>query len=249
MNISRSVIFGIAALAFSTSPASARRIVIDGNPFNPVVGCTIGVSCAATPLGFTADFGSGAFNGLYIYGNGLISFGSEIAAGADLSSLASIGTNVFTAGYSPGMTLSNIEVATGLSNVEFVNAPVLRLRYLASFDAQTDIPFQIDIYNVSAGNYVLQFDYGSGIAPADIAADAYIGYNVPGSGALQVNNPRSLVQNAGEDDFRYFFPAGAGGGVPEPLTWSMMLIGFGFVGGSMRSQRRNRERLAAHPIT
>ena len=34
------------------------------------------------------------------------------------------------------------------------------------------------------------------------------------------------------------------GGVPEPATWTMMLLGFGFIGGAMRSARR-RSRPAA----
>lgn len=39
-----------------------------------------------------------------------------------------------------------------------------------------------------------------------------------------------------------FFDTGAPA-VPEPATWAMMLLGFGFVGGAMRSARR-RQRLA-----
>ena len=27
--------------------------------------------------------------------------------------------------------------------------------------------------------------------------------------------------------------------VPEPATWALMLLGFGFVGGAMRSRRKN----------
>jgi hypothetical protein len=33
-------------------------------------------------------------------------------------------------------------------------------------------------------------------------------------------------------------PLIVGNGVPEPATWAMMLIGFGFVGGAMRIRRR-----------
>jgi hypothetical protein len=38
----------------------------------------------------------------------------------------------------------------------------------------------------------------------------------------------------GVDDFNFTL---AGGGVPEPATWAMMLIGFGLVGGAMRGRR------------
>ncbi|QGN56117.1 PEPxxWA-CTERM sorting domain-containing protein [Novosphingobium sp. Gsoil 351] len=32
--------------------------------------------------------------------------------------------------------------------------------------------------------------------------------------------------------------------VPEPATWAMMLIGFGFIGGAMRSRGKVRRRVA-----
>ncbi len=38
----------------------------------------------------------------------------------------------------------------------------------------------------------------------------------------------------GVDDFNFTL---AGGGIPEPATWAMMLIGFGIVGGAMRGRK------------
>ncbi len=38
----------------------------------------------------------------------------------------------------------------------------------------------------------------------------------------------------GADDFSFTL---AGGGIPEPATWAMMLIGFGIVGGAMRGRK------------
>lgn len=32
-----------------------------------------------------------------------------------------------------------------------------------------------------------------------------------------------------------------GGAVPEPTTWAMMLLGFGFIGGAMRSAKRRQK--------
>jgi hypothetical protein len=34
--------------------------------------------------------------------------------------------------------------------------------------------------------------------------------------------------------------------VPEPSTWAMLLLGFGFVGGAMRSARRRQKVTVAH---
>ncbi len=233
----RSVLAGLGLVATGWSVgAQARDVVIDGNPLNPITPCVIGgAACAATPMGFTANFGSSSFTGLYIYSNGLISFGSEIPGGANLSSLASIGTNVFTAGYSPTMALTTFRVATGLSNVEFINRPVIRINYRASVDA-TDHATQIDIYDLGGGEFVLQYDYGGNGTTADIASNAYVGYNFPGATGLQINNPRARVQAAGQagnDDFRFFLP----GAVPETATWVMMLAGFGLVGAMQRRRK------------
>ena len=41
----------------------------------------------------------------------------------------------------------------------------------------------------------------------------------------------------GADDFNFTLAGGGGGGVPEPATWAMMLIGFGIVGGAMRGRK------------
>lgn len=40
-------------------------------------------------------------------------------------------------------------------------------------------------------------------------------------------------------------PPGGGGGVPEPAAWSLMLIGFGGLGGAMRYSRRKAALAAA----
>ena len=39
--------------------------------------------------------------------------------------------------------------------------------------------------------------------------------------------------------------AAGAGGVPEPATWALMILGFGAVGGAMRRRRRSASRLAA----
>ena len=41
----------------------------------------------------------------------------------------------------------------------------------------------------------------------------------------------------GVDDFNFTLAGGGGGGVPEPATWAMMLIGFGIVGGAVRGRK------------
>jgi hypothetical protein len=243
----RNFLTGVCAVAsvfLTADEAMARQIVIDSNPLNPITPCSIGAPCTATPLGFTADFGGGSFSGIYIYDNGLVSLGNEIAAGADLSALSTIGTSVLTAGYSPGMTLSNFAVASGNADVDFPGRPVIRVRYNASFAGVADSVFQFDIYDVGGGDYQLQFDYGDGSLLPDIANDAYLGYHIVGGSSLQLTGQRAAVQADSPTSYVYRLPGGGVPTVPEPATWAMMIIGFGLAGSGIRQTRR-QGRLAA----
>jgi PEP-CTERM motif len=237
----RSVLTGLMVGAAVASPAWATRIQIDSSntDFTPcVVG---GAPCVGLTMPFSADFGAGAFNKVYVYNNGLVSFGGEIAAGANLSSITSIGGNVFTAGYSPSMTLTapfqlqDPSIAFNATGV-LLNKPVFRVRYLASFGATTGMPMQISIFDVGGGEYALQFAHGSGPGTPDIAADAYLGYSF-GASNLQVTGAtlRGQVQG-GTTPFEYFFRA-ATPAVPEPSSWAMMIAGFAIVGGGLRRRQ------------
>jgi hypothetical protein len=48
------------------------------------------------------------------------------------------------------------------------------------------------------------------------------------------------VQGQTANNGSAFFDVEVGAPVPEPSTWAMMLLGFGFVGGAMRSRRRQK---------
>jgi hypothetical protein len=238
----RSVLAGFGILTAALSmPVRAERIQIDSGDadFTP---CVIGgAPCAGLTMPFSANFGTGAFNKVYVYNNGLVSFGSEIAAGADLSSITSIGTNVFTAGYSPTMTPaalfqvqnpSNAFNATGVLQFK----PVFRVRYLTAFGATTET-MQVSIFDVGSGEYALQFGHGRTSATPNIAGNAYLGYAF-GTSSLQISGStlQSQVQS-GTAKFEYFFGS-ATPIVPEPSSWAMMIAGFAIVGCSLRRRER-----------
>ena len=239
------------AISVFVAPAHARRIQLDSgqSDFAPCV--FGGATCVGIDMPFSANFGTGAFSKVYVYDNGLVSFGSVIAASADLSSLASIGGNVLTAGYSPTMSMttpfqvqdpSDAFAATGVLN----SVPVFRVRYVASFGTATetaDLPMQFSIFDVGSGVYALQFGHGDFDKDPDIAPDAYLGYSFGGAG-FQVSGAtlRSQVQS-GTTDFEYFF-GGSTGAVPEPASWMMLMVGFGLAGGAMRQKRRGHLRVA-----
>lgn len=80
----------------------------------------------------------------------------------------------------------------------------------------------------------------------NFATDPNIVYNdnrwfSTGSGASPTFN--TIVQNDVSDGYwgpNLFLGAPTfAGGVPEPSTWAMMLLGFGLVGGAMRKSRQN----------
>jgi PEP-CTERM motif len=237
----RTVLAGLMVGVLFGQPAQASRIEIDSGDTN-FTPCAIGgAACAGVSMAFSANFGTGAFNKVYVYNNGLVSFGSEISAGANLASITSIGGNVFTAGYSPTTTLtqpfqlqlpSNAFNATGVLQ----NKPVFRVRYVAAVAGTGDVDMQVSIFDVGAGEYALQFSHGRLNTQPDIAADAYLGYSF-GTSNLQIsgNTLRGLVQG-GTTKFEYFFRATATA-VPEPGSWAMMIAGLGIVGASLRRRQ------------
>jgi PEP-CTERM motif len=55
-----------------------------------------------------------------------------------------------------------------------------------------------------------------------------------------IDTVSAYVDDFGNDNVNYAFRL-VGGAVPEPSTWAMMLLGFGFVGGAMRSAKRRQK--------
>ena len=53
--------------------------------------------------------------------------------------------------------------------------------------------------------------------------------------------PADWVIDAPDGTFARFTRSAVAGAVPEPTTWAMMLMGFGAVGGAMRSTKRLRK--------
>ena len=87
---------------------------------------------------------------------------------------------------------------------------------------------------------LFQVSYGLNLAQLTaLAADNTININVDYANGVNVGlsgNPfiRTTLNYASADM----------GAVPEPGTWAMMLIGFGFVGGAMRSRRKQKLRFS-----
>ena len=97
-----------------------------------------------------------------------------------------------------------------------------------------DLPFKVTFLGTD-GPLVINYDtppvLGNNLGFAGIVSTGIVtGFQI------QAINGQNI--NTGVDNVR------AGGVVPEPATWAMMILGFGAVGASLRSARRQSENVA-----
>ena len=89
--------------------------------------------------------------------------------------------------------------------------------------------------NLAAGNYTVSVAAYSNFARGPNLSNGFFG---GGSFTDATGNQRT---NAWAFDILNVGEATQVGGVPEPATWAMMLLGFGFVGGAVRSAKRRQK--------
>ena len=70
-------------------------------------------------------------------------------------------------------------------------------------------------------------------------------HTLAGVGGYNINQVSSLNSSTGYEQLVFGFAGQVNGAVPEPATWAMMLLGFGAVGGAMRSAKRARRQKVA----
>lgn len=254
MATSRGIVCAVIALGMAawSSAADARRTLIDGAP----VAVTACLSAAASPCStpslltvnmapaMVANFGFGPFDSVYIYDNGLISIGAPISPSADFSSLASIGGNVLTAGYSssrPLFTNVNMQGPQNALGDDFRDNPVVRITFCMAVNCyDDDSTEQVNIFDLGSGHFALTFNYGStgGTGDPVFPDDAYAGYSF-GSNTKQLSGLelQDVVTTLAPIEYR--FVAGAAPGVPEPLTWITLLLGFFGMGQALRFRPKN----------
>ena len=121
------------------------------------------------------------------------------------------------------------------------------------------------VFSALSGEKLLSLSFYLGSLDTYNTISFYDGSTLVGSftgSQLTIPNPADGNQSAGDTNRRYYFTFGAAddvnkvvfsstlpafefdniaaaiSGVPEPATWAMMIIGFGFVGFMMRSNRQ-----------
>lgn len=203
-------------------------------------------------------------NGLYVMNFGGNDVFATLAPGApagyasDSAFLQSAATI-----YANGVqTLSNL----GVRNILITGFPVATDVGLApSLEAEGYLTAALSGLSLASGTTLYRFSYldffgrlqanptAFGLPNPLILPDA----SLPGGGTCQGaqaypactgyfsfdgTHPTAAVQQALFNDLnRQFALTGA---VPEPATWALMLVGFGLVGGAVRSSRRSRVRVA-----
>lgn len=252
----RKVLIVGAALcaALSASPAMAGRGIQIDVTANPAPVCDLNDTECSNALSLSdIGYNQGALANVFIYREGVISFGAPLG----LSS----------ATFSVAQSSKQFDVYAGYTSF-FDDDGIENFVDLISFfePGSTVVPgesmplFQYSLYNFPDSG-VLQLGYAHLGAPAG----ATIGYNVAGQ-SNSVTNANGLVLGEAESASTFVFnltngesvgldsftfnpvgivpPVDPIGAVPEPSTWAMLLLGFGIIGGTLRSRRRRLPAMA-----
>ena len=96
-------------------------------------------------------------------------------------------------------------------------------------DQVADINFMANYEVIGIGSRVFAQDFFRGVEGVTHYQDVYVFDE-------SIDTVSTYVQDFGNQNRNYAFRID--GGVPEPATWAMMLVGFGGLGVAMRSRRR-----------
>jgi hypothetical protein len=219
MGVTMNIKLGLSALAISAalvgSSASAANMLVNG-------GFEASSSQTTTPPGWT---NIGHTDGVISYAN----FGTPAYEGRNYYDIGGFGSP--TPGVGDGITQT---VATAIGQAYQLtfgytgeNTAGVTTVLDVLVGAQT---FHFTINADNSGLFLKPFvtttiDY---VATAALTA---ISFKIGSSTQIGYNDP--LI-----DGVSFDVAKGGGGGVPEPATWAMMILGFGAVGTMLRTQRR-----------
>lgn len=218
----------VAALAFSlASPAAARGVAVDtSGAWKPFSSCAEASPCAAYQLDFNIDVGKGLTNKVFVYADGFISIGSELAWPGAIATLTDLGAqDVVTPYYAP--PINNLGVAQNPGSKK------LDLIY-GSYDYYGEFTYSEVVLAAAAGNpgaFTLTFREGDANFPPPIMPyPLFLGYQFGG-------DSHDFINAITNDYSQYFNLGSPGSGTPEPSVWALMLLGFGSAGLVLRRRR------------
>lgn len=220
----------IAAGLASATPAQAATLFSNAPDltFSQTGNCVYNTTCGSQISGntFAAQlFTLASASTVEAFGFNAIVFGNVFGSAANFRVLSASAQNT------PGAL-----IASGTAALSHIAGPAG-----PSF-ATTDYSFNVNALQLGAGNYFLAFQ---NVTP--IFSD-YLSAGVAQSGAFQSDNGgvsyAAKYQNIGSVALSVSGEVLAAGGVPEPATWAMMIIGFGAVGGVMRRKSKVTTRVS-----
>lgn len=222
----------MAAQAANNNPPPAGAILdLNGQPItNDQQSYSVdfigGVTDTAITFAFRQDPAFLSFSNASVVD--LTTGSANLLVNGDFSAAGSVGTNS-----PPGWTYANIYGAEAAGIVELgCGVGGSNCWYDGAVQAYDAISQTIS--TTIGDTYEISFNLNGGGSQDGVYSDLSTNGNVTGTGGNGI-------------DVLAYAQAGlpAAGGVPEPATWAMLLVGFGGVGASMRFARRQAASLAA----
>lgn len=259
--------FLLLSFTITTSPASARRTVIDGGFIRTVDGyCApdaVGTAdCAPQSLPFALQIGGVTYDSFVVNGNTTLSLGGPIDFADATGTLSDYGVPVFSPLIDnrlvdlPNMFTGDIETDTFYSAVSSTAPNSLTVQW---FPCSTNVfcgplsvddpfstftPEELDALQAmfTFGLTLTLLDDGFSLTyfyNSGANSAAPYGFFLPGGAQLQTSG-------APIEERSWIFDANGQlvSQAPEPSTWLTMLIGFGMVGFALRRRKQAQAALA-----
>lgn len=231
---------GLVALAFAgaiglAGQANAGRGLQVDDPNTPPLAftpCALGVSgCAGIGISspeFAGKFSANGDTTIYIYQEGVVSFGAELPTTASLpGGPASFGSgNWFAPSFGAALP------------VEAFHDPEAPGQYRINWESGSVPIFQLFIFDDTFNN-LAEIGLNGDVQPGSVIAYNYTPFDwVPPPGFIPGGVDPTI--DAIPLDVPGSFNAGGGTGsvTPEPASWALMIGGFGMVGAAVRRRRR-----------